>query len=519
MNIITRFASRRKPTARIRATSVQHVDADWGGKSFVFTMEHERSIYSSFESTRNLKGWQRSHRLRNMRDFSSATSLSKVSTHYEEEVAKKNISYDKFQVNAVEELDRLLGEIWNEHRDFFLVSENSSSVDKQNGSSDHDSSVNTFWGNLFSSATDSLPEYVDFTKVDHDIKGIYLEGGVGCGKTYLMKLFYTALPDGVSKQHVHFHKFMLDVHRRIFKARRRAKENNTSTDGDKIMKQIVADILAEGKIICFDEFQVTDVADASILRQLFSLMFSKGAVIVATSNRPPKDLYLNGLQRDLFLPFIDLLEGRCNVISMWESETDYRLVKSTLNPTMDVDGVSRKRNVYFVGETSINEIDSMFKELTKEKRIVSNLKVSTSEGRQVQIPKSSGEVARFHFDDLCRKPTGASDYLAIAGTFHTVFLEGVPLLGMNDINIVRRFIVFIDVMYEYSIKVIIQAAAGPEKIFQGLDINNRVIDEAFSFDRTRSRLEEMGSAEYLKTRKWKGKQETKVLHDVVNRIE
>lgn len=259
------------------------------------------------------------------------------------------------------------------------------------------------------------------------------------------------------------------------------------------------------------------MADALILRRLFSALLNRGAVIVATSNRAPRDLYLNGLQRDLFLPFIDLLETKCNVFSMWKSETDYRLVKSG---AMDEDG-NRERDVYFVGQQSIEAFNLMFKDLTKHEKIIENSTINTADGRQVYVRKSSPtyNVARFSFDDICRKPLGASDYLAIASSFHTVFLERVPLLDINDVNIVRRFIVFVDVMYEYNIKLIVQADAGPDSIFQGLDVNNRVMDEAFSFDRTRSRLEEMGSESYLKAQKWTGNAGDVPLNRLLDRIE
>ncbi len=262
-------------------------------------------------------------------------------------------------------------------------------------------------------------------------------------------------------------------------------------EGD-VLPHIIQNTIQDGIIICFDEFQVTDVADALILRRLFTGLLDEGAVIIATSNRPPKDLYLNGLQRDLFLPFIDLLEEKLHIVSMWESEVDYRLIQ----------GENKARGVYFVGEESKDNFETAFKKLTKGS-IISPTKLST-QGRFVDVPKASVKygVARFSFDDLCRQARGAADYLIIGDQFHTVFIEDVPSLTMNDINLVRRFIIFVDSMYECQVKLIIHAATGPNEIFK-VDLENEFCDEAFAFDRTRSRLEEMGSDEYLK-RRWVG---------------
>jgi protein AFG1 len=284
--------------------------------------------------------------------------------------------------------------------------------------------------------------------------------------------------------------------------------------GDVLPHIIQNVILPQGKIICFDEFQVTDVADALILRRLFTGLLQNGAVIVATSNRPPCDLYLNGLQRDLFLPFIDLLERKLDVVSMWESEVDYRLVQ----------GENKARGVYFIGngesddDNDVNnagtsgggggggenkkDFEKVFHDLTKGSTISSTTLLT--QGRQVKIPKVAAKynIARFSFNDLCREARGAADYLIIGDTYHTIFVEDVPQLTMNDVNLVRRFIIFVDSMYECHVKLIIHAATGPNEIFK-VDLGNEFCDEAFAFDRTRSRLEEMGSDEYLK-RSWVG---------------
>ena len=252
--------------------------------------------------------------------------------------------------------------------------------------------------------------------------------------------------------------------------------------------------------------QVTDVADALILRQLFTSMLERGAIIVATSNRPPQDLYLNGLQRDRFLPFIDLLESKCRIVSMWDSDIDYRLVQAVNTAS---------NTVYFVGDEQRCNFEELFNKCVHSTDGNStllesiNIQTSTAGERTIRIPIASLEygVARFSFDHLCRKPMGAADYLAIGQTFHTVFVEDVPSnLTLNDLNIVRRFIVFIDSMYESHIKVVIHAQSTPEHIFT-VDLNNQYNDESFAFDRTRSRLEEMSSTTYLK-RQWIKKKQT-----------
>jgi len=263
------------------------------------------------------------------------------------------------------------------------------------------------------------------------------------------------------------------------------------------LPRVITRTLEKGRLICFDEFQVTDVADALILRRLFTGLIEQGAVIVATSNRPPRDLYLNGLQRDLFLPFIDLLEERLAVVGMWDSETDYRLIQ----------GEHKERGVYFIGRKSKKGFEESWRKLTKGAPIVSTS--LRTQGRTVPVPMAclTAGVARFAFEDLCQKALGAADYLVIGQNFHTVFVENVPKLSLNEINYVRRFIIFVDSMYESNVKLIIQAATKADDIFE-VDITNQVCDEVFAFDRTRSRLEEMASTKYLQSR-WSGA----TLHD------
>jgi predicted ATPase len=434
---------------------------------------------------------------------------------YRSKANESNVMLDEHQIDALKELDRL--------RDEILASPTFKNEAKVSIDSIGDGEENSY---SFFSFNVRVPTFSNFLTVDSvqssrgagkGLKGVYLHGGVGCGKTFCMDLFFDYLPIA-SKQKVHFHKFILDVHKQMHEAKM-----VNGVEGD-VLPSVVDRIIEKGLVICFDEFQVracnalscihhisnyyiidaklvvpyehqvTDVADALILRRLFTGILNKGAIIVATSNRPPSDLYLNGLQRDLFLPFIDLLVEKSKVISMWESETDYRVVQ----------GVNKARGVYFIGGGAKADFDESFKELTKGSPITDSSKLST-QGRNIDIPRASLEygVARFSFDDLCRRARGAADYLIIGENFHTVFVEDVPALSMNDINLVRRFIVFVDAMYECHVKLILHAATKPDKIFK-VDLDNTHCDEAFAFDRTRSRLQEMGSDEYLKSR-WNGK--------------
>ena len=403
---------------------------------------------------------------------------------YKEMSKEKNIALDQHQIIALQHLDRLSEEIKTSP---FYSSIRIASIGDDEGVDDvqHDSSKSSILSSIssfFSRGGNALQA----AQIKHrPPKGVYLHGGVGCGKTFCMDLFYNFIPTQ-NKQKMHFHKFMLNIHQQMHQAKKKGMK------GDDVLNDVIKNVIQQGIIICFDEFQVTDVADALILRRLFTGLLSRGAIFVATSNRPPQDLYLNGLQRDLFLPFIDLLEQKCEVVSMWDSDVDYRLVA----------GENKARGVYFIGDNGKQDFDASFRDLTKGTLTEeTNL---TTQGRAVTIPQASMEyrVAKFSFNDLCRKAKGAGDYLLIGENFHTVFVEDVPTLTMNDINVVRRFIVFVDAMYESRVKLILHCETNPSGIFK-VDLDNQFCDEAFAFDRTRSRLEEMGSDDYLR-RKWTG---------------
>jgi predicted ATPase len=302
---------------------------------------------------------------------------------------------------------------------------------------------------------------------------------------------------------------MLNVHRQMHLAKMMK-----DLRGDDVLDYVVRSTISEGKILCFDEFQVTDVADALILKRLFTGLINNGTIIVATSNRSPGDLYKNGLQRDLFLPFIDLLEEKCVVVGMWESEVDYRLIGNGLgdNAMVQDEGATPSflRRAYFADDDPVEDgrpssakksFLELFHALTRNS-IVDSMVLDVN-GRQMTIPQVSEKhgIARFSFDDLCRTAKGAADYLAICERFNTIFIEDVPRLMSHETNLVRRWITLVDALYECRTRVIIHAATDPERMFR-VDLDS-AHDEGFAFDRTRSRMEEMRSGGYLK-KKWVG---------------
>jgi len=307
------------------------------------------------------------------------------------------------------------------------------------------------------------------------VRGLYIHGDVGRGKTMLMDLFFErAAP--TRKRRAHFNDFMADVHARIFRTRE-AIRNGTVAGEDPIVP-VAEEIAAETQLLCFDEFTVTDIADAMILGRLFTRLFERGVVLVATSNVDPDDLYRGGLNRASFLPFIALLKERVEVVRL-AARTDYRQEKIGEAP------------VYLtpLGADSDAALDSAWFHLTQTLRgEPSTLSVL---GRDVMVPQKADGVARFDFDDLCARPLGASDYLAIAHAFHTVLIDHVPVMGPERRNEAKRFITLIDALYDGQVKIIVSAAAEPDDLYTA-----EAGTEAFEFARTASRLTEMRSEEY-----------------------
>ena len=313
-------------------------------------------------------------------------------------------------------------------------------------------------------------------------RGLYLWGGVGRGKSLLMDIFFNNT-DVTSKRRVHFHEFMAETHDRIAawrgadeKKRRRHPGANPKALEDPI-PPVAADIAEDAMLLCFDEFQVTDIADAMLLGRLFEALFAAGVVAVATSNRHPDDLYRDGLNRQLFLPFIALLKSRLEVVHLNALE-DYRLSRlvgarvyhAPLGPEADA-AMDQAWEAMIAGAREAPE----------------TLRIK---GRDLVAPRSARGLARFTFPELCEAALGASDYLAVARRYSAVFIDRIPLLSPSQRNEAIRFITLIDAFYETKTKLICSAAAPPKELYPAGD-------GAFEFERTASRLVEMQTAKYL----------------------
>jgi len=360
-------------------------------------------------------------------------------------------------------------------------------------------------------------------------KGIYLWGTVGGGKTMLMDMFYDTLegldPD-IKKRRIHYHDFMQTVHTRLHEAKKQAPPRDISRwDTYQPFDPVppVGDtIMEECYILCLDEFQVTDIADAMILRQLFAYLFDKGLILVATSNRPPDELYKNGLQRTNFLPFIDMLKKTSNVVSL-DPGIDYRRK-----------ALAGADKLFFVTSNPEDQAEEALKATfkfmaSKETGDVREITIRIK-GRDVHFDKSCGGVLFSTFDEMCARPLWTNDYLKLTQVFHTILISDIPIMSQKNKSEARRFICLIDTLYDHKIRVVASGAAPYWELFQNAAISdeerlqeNRLLiddlgikasaegsldagvfsgeEELFAFDRTVSRLTEMQTKEYWK--KWK----------------
>ncbi|MDK9696298.1 MAG: cell division protein ZapE [Siculibacillus sp.] len=310
------------------------------------------------------------------------------------------------------------------------------------------------------------------------IRGLYVHGSVGRGKTMLMDLFFEC-STVTRKRRAHFHAFMADTQDRIHRTRRAILDGRLK--GDDPIAPVAEEIAAETRLLCFDEFAVYDIADAMILGRLFQKLFDLGVVMVATSNVTPTRLYWDGLNRALFLPFIGLLGHHVDVFEL-VSPNDYRLTKT------DGDAVWHMP----LGPRTDRALEEAWFRLTG--RRPSPPAAIPFRGRTIEIPAAVDGRARFRFADLCEKPLAAADYLQIARRYHTVMIEHLPVLGPEKRNAAKRLINLVDALYDCRVKIVVSAAAEPMDLWTGLDGA-----ESFEFARTVSRLTEMRSREYAAT--------------------
>jgi predicted ATPase len=378
-------------------------------------------------------------------------------------------------------------------------------IDAAERGDDENSNNKPWWKSLFGTQKTDIENAAD--EYEPEVQGLYMFGGVGCGKTMLMDLFAACAPPHFKLERTHFHDFMLDVHSRL-------RTHQSTPDP---LSLVAMEITSTCRVLCLDEFFVTDVADAMILHRLFAKLWEHDLVLVATSNRHPDALYEGGLQRALFLPFISKLKRACNIHDM-ASPTDYRKL------------AHHRGGLYFISEEREEELHERFLELANNNPVVAQT-VEVAMGRKLELPRVGGCIVQCTFDELCNKPLGAADYIALANAKHTIAISGVPKFTAANRTAAYRFVTLIDVLYEHRVRVLCSAEAMPLQLFENIKTNQDAKAEAaaeaaevggsgssFSFssssaldtelivddnlgfakDRTVSRLTEMQSKEYLR---------------------
>jgi len=420
---------------------------------------------------------------------------------YERLAEEGVLQRDEKQVKALHVLDKFYHKVMGKDGNSNKSNSNSSNSGNLNRSSDKSNEENKSWFQKLWERTNKSD--ASTLAGETSAGGVYLYGGPGCGKTFVSDLFMATLPKSFSKR-VHFHAFMMETHGELHRLAQMKKKTDNVSNEDTV-KWFADSMAAKVDVLCLDEFQVTDVADAMIIRRLLDRLWENNVRVVCTSNRAPDELYKNGLNRKQFLPCIEGIKSRMQVHDM-DSVFDYRMIGS-----VNVHGVWKT-----IGES--NKTDEEAKQIAHDwlevktqnlagERTLRELEVAIS-GRSLRIKQAGGGVARIEFDELCNANLGPSDYVALCSTFHAIGIENIPKLSLDRVDLMRRFITFIDCAYEHKVKLIITAyAKHPDDLLVVTDakaFERDTRDEFFAWNRAKSRLNEMQTDEYTKS-SWRPK--------------